>query len=64
MMLSEDIRECNRLERNAKRLQKVLDIMDMVQKENNVSGLDLTFISLKVAHAQRELVKMRETFFK
>jgi hypothetical protein len=60
MMTSEDIRECNRLERNAARLDKVIDLLGKVYRENNVSDLDIGLMTDKAKHARDEIAAMRK----
>lgn len=61
MMISSDIRECNRLERNEKRLAKVVEILDLVYRENNVSDLEIQLIRDKAERARRTILLVRKT---
>lgn len=61
MMISSDIRECNRLERNENRLAKVVEILDLVYRENNVSDLEIQLIRDKAERARRTILLVRKT---
>lgn len=60
MMLSEDIRAVNRLDRNIKRLIKARDLVDLISRENDVSDCDLFFIADKLRKAEEKVRDMRK----
>jgi hypothetical protein len=60
MMASEDIRACNRLERNARRLEKVISILESVHRENDLADLDILFVARKIEIARDAIVSMRK----
>ena len=64
MMKSEDMRAVNRLERNAKRLEKVRLILESVYRENDVSGLDIRFTIDKIINARDSIIEMRDSIVK
>lgn len=64
MMIAADIRECNRLEKNAKRLAKARELVEMVIKTNELSDLDLNLVSSKLEKASAALTAMRTRIMK
>lgn len=64
-MLAIDIRECNKLEKNAKRLEKALELVNMVAEAGiELDNLDLRFVMKKINEAQEKLLSVRSSIIK
>lgn len=64
MMLAEDIRQVNRLERNAKRLEKARKLIELVHETNEVADCDLLFIADKLQKAEKTMIEIRKAILK
>lgn len=60
MMRAEDVRECNKLEKNAKRMEEVVRLLALVQKSNEIADLDLGWMQTKAEAARDAMKAMRK----
>jgi hypothetical protein len=64
MMEAVDIRECNRLEKNASRLDKARKLVDMAIKTNELSDLQLRDVSMKLEIASKKMREVRSSIIR